>query len=269
MTSASTLPGMNDERIYCSELAATDVMAGSVDPVDVWLLLEYRPAWAAKAIVDNDLQAPIRDWLDQQIANGAARGRKVRPQFIRQPERDSVGVTLLVGDASGLRRFDVTTYDELLAIDIDAAAPRVDVPLYFVCTNGRRDLCCARFGLPTYAALRAEVGDRVWQTTHVGGHRFAPNVLVLPQGALYGRVTADAAPRFVAAIDRGLAFDWLRGVSFEAGAVQAGACVRTSRSTASRARGACGVRSLARELRGWPRRRLRTGTGAHGPGQLR
>ena len=71
-------------------------------------------------------------------------------------------------------------------------------PQYFVCTNGQRDLCCARFGLPTYAALRERVGERVWQTTHVGGHRFAPNVLTLPQAALYGRVQpadVDAVPR--------------------------------------------------------------------------
>ena len=42
-------------------------------------------------------------------------------------------------------------------------------------TNGQRD------GLPAHARLRELVGAPAWQTTHIGGHRFAPNVLVLPQ----------------------------------------------------------------------------------------
>ena len=37
----------------------------------------------------------------------------------------------------------------------------------------------------------------VWQTNHVGGHRFAANVLCLPAGVLYGRVTAQAADDIV------------------------------------------------------------------------
>jgi len=80
---------------------------------------------------------------------------------------------------------------------------RVEEPLYFVCTNGQRDLCCARYGLPVYKCLRDLVGDRVWQTTHLGGHRFAPNVLALPQGVLYGRVNPNDVGQFVEQVDAG------------------------------------------------------------------
>ena len=90
--------------------------------------------------------------------------------------------------------------------------PLETAPQYFVCTNGQRDVCCARFGLPTYAALRERVGGRAWQTTHLGGHRFAPNVLTLPQAALYGRVQPADTDEFVDAVERnGLAAKWLRG----------------------------------------------------------
>jgi hypothetical protein len=41
----------------------------------------------------------------------------------------------------------------------------------------------------------------VWECSHVGGDRFAANVLVLPAGLLYGRVLPFAAPEFVAAAE--------------------------------------------------------------------
>ena len=42
------------------------------------------------------------------------------------------------------------------------------------------------------AALERLRPGRVWECSHVGGDRFAANVLVLPHGLLYGRVTAAA-----------------------------------------------------------------------------
>jgi len=95
-------------------------------------------------------------------------------------------------------------------------------PNYFVCTNGQRDLCCARFGLRSYAVLRELVGPRVWQITHLGGHRFAPNVLVLPEGLLYGRVSEEAVENFVAQVEAGdVDFAHLRGRSVYPAQVQA------------------------------------------------
>ena len=189
-----------DGRRYCSQLAPGEPMAGTADPVDVWLLLEYRPAWNAKALLDNDLAASTIGWFDGLPGRLAVGGNKTRSQFVRQPELESTQVRLLVACADGLFEFAAEGYDELLRVDVpdvvanpDSYAERqLDAPRYLVCTNGQRDLCCARFGLPVYRALRERYGARVWQTTHLGGHRFAPNVLVLPQSALYGRVTEDS-----------------------------------------------------------------------------
>ena len=38
----------------------------------------------------------------------------------------------------------------------------------------------------------------VWETTHVGGHRFAPNLVIFPHGLYYGPVDAEGA---IAAIE--------------------------------------------------------------------
>ena len=212
------------ERQYCSDLslAAGEPLAGTAGRVDVWLLLEYNPVWRAKAVTDNDLSPEITSWLDQQMESMTQRGLKPRLQFIRRPELDREELTLFVGTAEGLFRFEAVGYDAIMDLDIagnadSASIPsmqRVEAPRYFVCTNGQRDLCCARFGLPAYARLRELVGERAWQTTHVGGHRFAPNVLTLPQGVLYGRVRPEDVPRFIEDVEAGrLARDHVRGRS--------------------------------------------------------
>ena len=194
-------------------------MLGTAVEVDVWLLLEYNPTWRAKAVTDNDLPAEVTAWLGRQMASVTDRGLQPRLQFIRQPELDREQTTFFAGTAEGLYRAEIDGYGAVTDLDLatdlgNQSMPRVEGSQYFVCTNGQRDLCCARFGLPAYARLRELVGERAWQTTHVGGHRFAPNVLTLPQGVLYGRVRPEAVPRFVEDVEAGrLARDHVRGRS--------------------------------------------------------
>ena len=66
-----------------------------------------------------------------------------------------------------------------------------------VCTHTQVDLACGRFGTPLYRQLRKEYAPadngklRVWQTTHFGGHQFAPTLIDLPQGCLWGHLSPD------------------------------------------------------------------------------
>jgi (2Fe-2S) ferredoxin len=203
---------------YCSEmsLAQDEPLHGTAERVDVWILLEYVPVWTARITTDNALADATRQWLAGLVAGAEQRGLRPRLQFIRQPEAERSGINLYVSNGGALRRIEAPTYGALTRYTLDAllTVPDCGESLYFVCTNGQRDVCCARFGLPLYAALRQRVSARVWQTTHVGGHRFAPNVLTLPQGALYGRVQPDEADAFLALTERGrLAARWLRGRS--------------------------------------------------------
>ena len=218
-------------RTYCREISRQvhEPMPGTADFVAVWILLEYTPVWRARAVEDNDLDARVKRWLAQQIAAFANQGKKARLVFVRQPELPAQGVRLLLASSAETRVFTLPGYLELLDLDLTASGARISressllqAPHYFVCTNGQRDVCCARFGLPAYQVLRAEVGRRAWQVTHLGGHRFAPNVLVLPEGVLCGRVDEDQVPEFLAEIETGqfpLAFS--RGRSFYAPEVQA------------------------------------------------
>ena len=96
--------------------------------------------------------------------------------------------------------------------DLDARGERIDGPLYLICTNGRRDVCCGRAGRELGRVLAPELGDRLWETTHIGGHRFAPNLVCLPHGLVYGRLDAAAARRVVRAYEAGeVELEHLRG----------------------------------------------------------
>jgi hypothetical protein len=88
-------------------------------------------------------------------------------------------------------------------------------PLALVCTNGRRDRCCALLGRPLAAELAASGHGQVWEVTHLGGHRFSPTMLVLPYGYAYGRMSAHAAKEILeAARDGRMMPEWCRGRSF-------------------------------------------------------
>jgi hypothetical protein len=55
-----------------------------------------------------------------------------------------------------------------------------------VCTHGGRDPCCAIRGRPVVAALDAGADADVWECSHLSGDRFAGNLLLLPDGLLFG-----------------------------------------------------------------------------------
>ena len=191
-------------RTYCASVAQAqqEPLLGTAPRVDVWLLLEYQPVWEAKALQFNDLPQDTLAWLDNLVRRYADQGQVARPQFIRQRRGSGPGITFLVGTSTALQRFDVADYPALTQIDpIAEAGTPVGAPQYFVCSNGRRDLCCSRFGLPVYARLRDLVADRAWEISHVGGHRFAANVLALPQNAMYGHLAPEHVGTLVADIE--------------------------------------------------------------------
>src|SRR5205085_492850 len=87
-----------------------------------------------------------------------------------------------------LYRVLLRSYNDLLDLDLSALAAgggeseqyRVHEPLWLACTHGVHDKCCARRGLPVYAALAALPDETAWQCSHMGGDRFAANVLCFP-----------------------------------------------------------------------------------------
>jgi hypothetical protein len=168
-------------------------MIGSVDQRVRWLLVEDRSAWGEKA---------VRDVLGADL-EAAAKARGMRLLLIRRREGDPAGdavrrAILVDTDAREMAVRSVSSLDELPAL-LDAnvedfGAPLRD-PILLVCTNGKRDACCALRGRALMTALAAEHAERSWECTHLGGHRFAGNLVCLPDGIVYGRVGPADGPR--------------------------------------------------------------------------
>jgi len=105
----------------------------------------------------------------------------------------------------------VRASDGLAGLDLDGlAAGRpvafgspVSEPVFLVCGHAQRNACCARFGGPLGQALAARHPGQVFRTTHVGGHRFAANLVILPHGLYYGPVGLAEATAAIGAYERG------------------------------------------------------------------
>jgi hypothetical protein len=77
-------------------------------------------------------------------------------------------------------------------------------PYALVCTNGRHDVCCATSGRPVVRALRRSPwAEWVWECSHIGGDRFAGNLLLLPESLYFGRCDEAGAEEVLTAFDQG------------------------------------------------------------------
>ena len=76
------------------------------------------------------------------------------------------------------------------------------------------DLCCAVRGRSVARALAAAWPEQTWECSHVGGCRFAPNVVILPDGVYYGDLDPTSAGPVVRDHLAGVVrADYLRGFS--------------------------------------------------------
>jgi hypothetical protein len=201
---------------YCSDLsrASGERSFGTASVGEVWLLVEYREAWGAHALEDSSLSPEVKRHLNK-FCKTVARARIlfIKRERVR-PEPLSCFIVRCRESAPSIERFELSDYEELLRFDLCALAAgeslgggvRVDAPLYLVCTHGKRDKCCAKFGYALYKSLREGEGEatggRVWQSSHVGGDRFAANLVCFPHGLFYAHVAEGAGHRIVEQYER-------------------------------------------------------------------
>jgi hypothetical protein len=174
--------------------------AEDVDPIGSagsyagFLCVEWRRPWP-RDLSEVEALAPL-------VAEAARRGLRLQGLLpVDRGEQARVAVYQWNGE-SGFGAYEraeaACAPGDVVAAALDLldspgaeAPPATDV---LVCTHGRRDTCCGSRG----TALLGEMdeagglpaGTRLWATTHTGGHRFAPNAIVLPEGTVWGFLDA-------------------------------------------------------------------------------
>jgi hypothetical protein len=195
----------------CADAARTrgEPIAASAVPYRRYLLLEAPGAWG-RAPDEGCLSPGLAPLLDRAGADAgmnvvlirrAGRGRPA-------PGGDARRAWAIADTTVGSERVQWGSWAapaELLGLDLTAPLPASAARsgpqrVALTCTNGKRDLCCAVRGRPVAEALSAVGGWDCWESSHLGGHRFAATVMLLPTGDMFGwldpRTAVTAVERF-------------------------------------------------------------------------
>lgn len=206
-----TLP--NAQSSFCSSRSrmVDEAIYGTAGRYDCFIVIEWNQKFPDKALGIFEGETFSGEDAERWQALLASLPNP-RVQLIRQRgfsiDEDGLSVFFAVTHETNplLYEFRLNAYSDIFTLDFNAmltgslsyrAFLRED-PLYIVCTNGSHDACCARHGLPVYKSLSMALGKPdVWQTSHIGGHRFAGTAVFLPHGIFYGRMTAENAPELL------------------------------------------------------------------------
>ena len=221
---------MADPVCSAVSLALGEPLRATASLVRNWVLVEQPGAWGPAAVRESGLPDDVGAGLTALAAR-----HRFRVLLVRRPERRPDGSRHVFLAHSGRRsrwieERVVADVEELLDVDYGpfregrplGFGVRRSRPLYLVCTNGRHDPCCANLGRPVARALRARGDGSVWECSHFGGDRFAGNLVCLPHGLYFGRLSALDAVRVAEGYEEGIVdLDHYRGQAGEPFAVQA------------------------------------------------
>lgn len=197
-------------RCSAEALARGESLHATASLVSSWLLIEQTGAWGPDALTDSRFPDEVASQLNRRASG-------VRILLIRRRSASDGQPRLFKAHSGGegirpvLVSEGFSDPSDLLGVDFDALADGdpgsgdpVEHPLYLVCTHGRHDICCADKGRPLYRELSAIRPEWTWEVSHLGGDRFAGNVLVLPRGDYFGRLEPEDAGSFVTRYESGL-----------------------------------------------------------------
>lgn len=203
---------MSGSRAYCSQLSreAGEQQFATASRGTLWLMVEHPGPWGLDPPYDTELPEPAKGYLVRLLQSFPSS----RVLFIKQERRTAGHLSFFVAVASEreprLYAFMLSSQKELSDIDIPSLMdgggdyrPVAGRALFLVCTDGKHDDCCAKYGLPIYEGMKKYAGTAVWQASHVGGDRFAANLVCFPVGLFYGHVEPDEIQTITDATIRG------------------------------------------------------------------
>ena len=216
------------DRFVCSDASIErgEGITATASQVRAWLLVEVPGAWGVDAVVESHLGAHVPEGWKADLHRRGIRTVCIRPAD-RSRASDATHVFFVVAARPGRTEGQVWARtlptlsavrhvsDDLVVGQAPAGWDRHPGRLVLVCTNGKHDACCANQGRPVVRHLRTtRWADEVWECSHIGGDRFAANVVVLPDSLYFGRMAPDEAEALLDDHAEGrIALEWYRGRS--------------------------------------------------------
>ena len=211
-----------------------DSALGTAAAAGFWIALEQRGPWGRQAATQSRLDPELGLALD-----GRAQEEGGRLILIRRPGAHSAAheVPHRVYLAGGLAhrpwllQADLDDPAQLLRLpwaalregDMDAVRSWLPAfeesarPILMICSNSRRDICCAVRGRPVALESWSQRPGLVWECSHTGGHRFSPTGVLLPHGQVLARLSSATAVAVVDAAARGELPVELLGAAYDRG----------------------------------------------------
>lgn len=210
---------MSAFRCAATSASLDEPLVGTASTVRAFLLVQQSGPWGEDALRDSRLPDAVASGLRELCTKANVRPLLIRRYGRAQPDGVRVFAAYADPHRPWLETGLIGDVDQLLQLDLGALGRGSSVglepteePVFCVCTHGRHDVCCAELGRPLAAALTAKYPEHTWECSHIGGDRFAGNLLQLPHGLYYGRATAATGPAIAAAaLDGWLDLEHLRG----------------------------------------------------------
>ncbi|MEO8423553.1 MAG: sucrase ferredoxin [Actinomycetota bacterium] len=222
---------MTDRSFRCSHAseAADEPLFGTASTITNWLLVEHPGPWGEKALHHARLPAGLGDVLRRRERELKIRILLIRRHGRRTGARRSCFAIHTGPDRPWIEWAELEDVSDVATLDLEALGHGASVglapteePLFAICTHGRRDPCCAERGRPLASALSHAFPQETWESTHIGGDRFAGNLIAFPHGFYFGRVDPSIAVEVATGYVEGrLDLEHLRGRSCRPTDVQA------------------------------------------------
>ena len=188
-------------------------MFGTASTAKNWILVEQPGPWGWDAVVQSRVSRSVARALRSVVRELSIRVVLIRRPGLSPAPRGRHCYLIHSGpDTPWIEHAVLGRLDDLFDTDLARLAAggttglgSVETdPLFLVCTNGARDTCCAERGRPLAAAMEKAFDDRVWECSHIGGDRFAPNLVCFPHGLYFGRVAPEDGARIAHQVEAGV-----------------------------------------------------------------
>ena len=211
----------------CSEISldSKEQLFGTTPKVNYWILIEYNSEWEENVLKSINISQAVKSKISELLQSR----EYTRLQWIKRVNNNDDLITLYFAESTELNKNlykrQIAAYEDILRLNfknIHTDNYRSETPLLLICTHNSYDSCCGKQGFSLYKDVCDDNYFDVWQTSHLGGHRFAPNVLLLPEGLYYGRVDSSKYETIKNDfINNQLSIEILRGRSFHDKYIQA------------------------------------------------